>query len=1048
MFGNFFSFTPTISETNSYYIVSGVNFRDFEKDLKSAYGTTIIANKILKRLSSNRFQIHKFFTVELGWVLDDLVNNQSKSKQRYYRISLNTYRSLLEQVKNKTWLATTYADYPPYNIDKALNDFKFKPYLDQQAFLEAYSGIKHGFQLKGCLLDSVPGSGKALSVDADLLTPNGFIKMGDVKIGDTLIGKNGQPTRVTGVYPQGVKQLYKVVFKDDRSVECCEDHLWEIKHSSLVSVVTTKELIRYLNKEGSKKKLYVPLMENNYNKDKEDNFKLDPYTLGVLIGNSRLTPTGTKFYSGDRPVAKAVNESLKQLGFKLVRRDSVNYRIIKDDNDPLAFNNYMESLGIHSLKSTEKQIPNEYIEGSRESRYELIRGLVDSLGAIEKHNNVYLNTTSKVLAEQFIYLVRSIGGTAKMSTKVPIFSFNGDLKKGKLCYRILTKVSDPKILFKNSNNLEKLKDIPTKPVLDLEIVTIIPSRKEQAQCISVDAKDKLFVCSDFIVTHNTYTSLVWSRMVSPNKTLILVPKHLITDPWLDHLTPDGARYCFKKPPKVWVSTSNIDPLKSGAEFYIFYKEQMRSDNWQGIPFTKIVDTLSKNGAEPIKMIIDESHNYNEISSQQTQGMVRVASNPNISDVLSMSGTPLKSQGKETYPLFCIIDKYFDKYVREDFLKMYSRDNYFLNEMLAHRLGRIKFTINSISGMSNPPEPEIVKLKFPGVERFTLSAIRAKMVAYIQERILFYKANMSNYIYDFNNYLNAYEDSISQDKQALAELTKYRNIVAYFNKNGYNNFTDSDKSKYCKLIEVEIENGLRGEDLKYFRHIKSAVKYVGLKIRGEALGNVLGKARIEAIIESIDHLNLSQFVKLGIKKTLVYSTYIEAINYAYENLKANGCSPLKLHSGDKGSVQSVVKSFGTPQYDSLVTSFDTLSEGVPLLMANQIILLNSPWREYILRQTIARVYRNGQNAECFVFLVDLDTGNEENITSRTLDIMTYFKEQVDILLSGGISTFDEEGVNTKFTDSSTFDLSKLMPFEIPSFNFRPKFKERSFSSLFR
>lgn len=1048
MFSNFFSFVPTISETDSYYIVSGVNFVNLEKDLKSVYGTTIIAKKILIRLSSRRFQIHKFFTVELGWVLDDLVNNQPRTKQANFRVGLNTYRSLLEQVKTQTWLATTYNDYSPYNINKALTDFIFKPFVDQQAFLEAYSGIKFGFQLKGCLLDSVPGSGKALSLDTDLLTPTGNIKMGDVKVGDILIGKDGKPTKVTGVYPQGKKQLYKVVFKDDRSVECCEDHLWEIKHSSLVSLVTTKELIRYLNKEGSKKKIYIPLMGNNYNSDKIDNFKLDPYALGVLIGNSRLTPTGTKFYNGDRPIAKAVGEHLKTLGFKLIRRDSVNYKIIKEDSDPLAFNKFMEDLGVASLKSTEKSIPQEYIEGSRLAREELIKGLVDSLGTIEKHNNVYLNTTSKILADQFIYLVRSIGGTAKVSTKVPIFNFNGELKKGKLCYKILVKVEDPKTLFKHSNNLIKLEDIPTKSIMDLELVSITPSRIDEAQCISVDSTDKLFVCSSFIVTHNTYTSLVWSRMISKNKTIILVPKNLINDPWLDHLTPEGNRYCFKTPPKVWVSTGNENPLTSNAEFFIFYKEQMRNSDYKGISFDRILSTLSKNGNEPLKFIVDESHNYNEISSQQTQGMVRLGSNPNVSDVLCMSGTPLKAQGKETYPLFCMIDKYFDSKIRPSFLQMYSRDNYFLNEMLSHRLGRIKFTINAIAGMGTPPEPEVIKLKFEGIEKFTLKSIRAQMAAYIQERILFYKANMPNYLIDFRGYLNSYEDSISEDKQALAELAKYRNIVDYFRKNGYNNFTDSDKSKYCKYVEGQIELNLKGEDLKYFRHIKSAVKYLNLKIRGEALGNILGKARIEAIVESINHLNLAQFVKSGIKKTLIYSTYIEAINYAYDNLKTNGCSPLKLHSGEKNNIDSVVKSFDTSKYDCLVTSFDTLSEGYPLLMANQIILLNTPWREYILRQTLARVWRKGQDVQCFFWLVDLDTGTEENITTRSLDIMNYFKEQVEQLL-GSLEINDGEGiVNTKFVDNSLIDFNKLIPFEIPKFNFRPKFKERSFSSLFR
>jgi replicative DNA helicase len=69
--------------------------------------------------------------------------------------------------------------------------------------------------------------GKALSLDSKLLTPSGFIEMRAVKVGDALIGADGNPCRVTGVFPQGKRHLFRVTMSDGSSTRCCDEHLWQ-----------------------------------------------------------------------------------------------------------------------------------------------------------------------------------------------------------------------------------------------------------------------------------------------------------------------------------------------------------------------------------------------------------------------------------------------------------------------------------------------------------------------------------------------------------------------------------------------------------------------------------------------------------------------------------------------------------------------------------------------------------------------------------------------------------------------------------------------------
>ena len=88
------------------------------------------------------------------------------------------------------------------------------------------------------------GAGKALSVNEKILTPNGWAKNGEIKIGDYVIGSNGKKTKVLGTYPQGLKDIYEVTFIDGTSVKCDIDHIWTVfnRKNKMVNM-TTREIL-------------------------------------------------------------------------------------------------------------------------------------------------------------------------------------------------------------------------------------------------------------------------------------------------------------------------------------------------------------------------------------------------------------------------------------------------------------------------------------------------------------------------------------------------------------------------------------------------------------------------------------------------------------------------------------------------------------------------------------------------------------------------------------------------------------------------------------
>ena len=71
--------------------------------------------------------------------------------------------------------------------------------------------------------------GRAQPVSHQVLTPDGLRPIGDLQVGDLVVGSNGEPTPVLGVYPQGEKDIYRVTAQDGASTLCCGEHLWTVR---------------------------------------------------------------------------------------------------------------------------------------------------------------------------------------------------------------------------------------------------------------------------------------------------------------------------------------------------------------------------------------------------------------------------------------------------------------------------------------------------------------------------------------------------------------------------------------------------------------------------------------------------------------------------------------------------------------------------------------------------------------------------------------------------------------------------------------------------
>jgi hypothetical protein len=360
------------------------------------------------------------------------------------------------------------------------------------------------------------GRGKAVKNSCPVRTPSGWVPMGDIKLGDKVVSQDGSSTKVTGVYPQGELPMNLITFNDGRSIECCDEHLWECYRPNwgthggeAIRTVNTTEMKRIMKLSNSR--LYIPYVKPELREDTPESRQIDecipPYVLGALLGDGSLS-NGTVNVSNFDIEVKEMFRGLIDSDLRIVDRNDGTFAVSKrDDLNKNKWTQYLRYLDLMGKRSWEKHIPRLYLEGSFKQRIELIQGMMDTDGTAGTDGRFTYTTTSKQMAEDFQYLVRSVGGWAKISSRYTHYTYNNIKKRGRLAYTLSLKYRTPEDFFTLPRKRNRVSNDSQYNNAWLKVESIVDSKAGEATCISVDHPSKLFVVKDFIVTHNTLIAL-------------------------------------------------------------------------------------------------------------------------------------------------------------------------------------------------------------------------------------------------------------------------------------------------------------------------------------------------------------------------------------------------------------------------------------------------------------------------------------------------------------------------------------------------------------
>lgn len=399
-------------------------------------------------------------------------------------------------------------------------------------------------------------TGKALPLNTEIPTPDGIKLMGDLSVNDEIFNSNGNVCIVTNIFPQGSKEMYRMVFSDGRVSICCKEHLWKVIVNDEEKIMTAQEI----HDDFPNNRYKIPALKEpvKYNKQETE---LHPYVLGAKYAMRYLE---YEPYSNPN-VIQNIEDILKELKGTPAGEEP-NYDKYIDENRMNFF---------------------EYIYNEEKIRSPFLKGVIDvgSLLDTQDKNYILKITANEEEDDAATFILRMRLITLSLGYYDCIYNGN-----------ILIIFDHPTIHALRTGIRKYYSENPLEFDLDyLNINIIEPYGSQECQCITVNSSDELFLTEDFIVTHNTFMAC-YLAIKSGLRTLIIAPTSGIKKQWAETLTDmfnvDPSKVKLVNKPNDFIKVKEDFVVVSQASLSVLNKtydlEKIMKDNKFGF---KVIDEV-------------------------------------------------------------------------------------------------------------------------------------------------------------------------------------------------------------------------------------------------------------------------------------------------------------------------------------------------------------------------------------------------------------------------------------------------------------------------
>ena len=348
-------------------------------------------------------------------------------------------------------------------------------------------------------------------------TPTGRISVVDIEPGASICDTEGGVQQVLGVHRQRDVLFYRMEFSDETHILCCADHTWlawrshvrrrkrsiDYPEGSIFGKASARKYLPSdLIAEMKKGRRYrIPLCEpvnGQFNR-----YKINPYALGVYLGDGHMPARGgciVALHQDDIAILERLAEDVD--GFTIKPDSQRPTMVVGRLSTRSPDHARLRDLGLLGKRAWEKNLPVSACHAPVAWRWELLRGLMDTDGWVEKKRGAYYTSTSPRLRDGVANLARSLGCFVTLTEKHPTYTLHGEKHKGRPAWTLRIKSATPDKLFWISRKREIAVNLHHQS-LAKEITSIEEWDVSEGACLEVNHPNSLYLIDDYTVTHNT-----------------------------------------------------------------------------------------------------------------------------------------------------------------------------------------------------------------------------------------------------------------------------------------------------------------------------------------------------------------------------------------------------------------------------------------------------------------------------------------------------------------------------------------------------------------
>lgn len=410
-------------------------------------------------------------------------------------------------------------------------------YIGQETVYDMEIADRHNYFANGAVVHNCTAlmkvarcgrrTGKAINILTPIPTPDGWKTMGDLQVGDQVFDDQGKPCNVTFVTEtQYNRKCYDVVFSDGTIIQADEDHQWEVvtkkvrksrgraKNPAKPIVVTTKDMLKNLRIGSKNEANYAVELAKPIQYSKKE-LPIDPYLLGVWLGDG--SSYGNMIWSADPEIINKIESKGYTSYISKSKSENSGKANAYGINNLTSHLNKLNLIRRKASDPQEKHIPLIYLQSSIEDRLELLKGIMDTDGSIDKRGLCEISLTSKKLSYDIYELLTSLG--IKTSLRESEAKLYGRVTSTR--YRMgFSPPFDVFTLKRKSDRHVKSRKL-YRYITEINEIDSIP-----VKCIQVDSPSSLYLATkSFIPTHNTTAIVIlilWMLSVNTNYSILVV----------------------------------------------------------------------------------------------------------------------------------------------------------------------------------------------------------------------------------------------------------------------------------------------------------------------------------------------------------------------------------------------------------------------------------------------------------------------------------------------------------------------------------------------